>query len=114
MLIHPSGMRAELKEKMRGGEGTVKLLHLVEKEHMKNARLMAQLTISPGSGIGTHEHSGETEYFIIQKGRGIALDNDREKELNEGDVLITGGGESHNIRNEGPGDLVLLAVIITD
>jgi mannose-6-phosphate isomerase-like protein (cupin superfamily) len=113
MVVHPSEMREEKKDKMRGGEGTVRLLHAVEKENLKNARLMARLTIPADSGIGMHEHTNETEYFFVLKGKGIFLDNGTEKEIGEGDVTVTGGGESHGIRNESPEDLEVIAVIIT-
>jgi mannose-6-phosphate isomerase-like protein (cupin superfamily) len=106
-------MREEFKDKMRGGNGKVKLLHIVEREHLKNARLMAFLTIPPHSGIGLHEHVNETEYFIVLKGVGFVSDNGTEKEIKEGDVLITGGGETHSIWNEGSEDIKLLAIIIT-
>lgn len=112
MLIHPSEMRTELKEKMRGGEGAVKMTHLVEPEKLKNARLIARLTLTPGSGIGTHEHNGETEYYIIQKGSGSVSDNGIVKDVKPGDVLVTGNGDSHSITNTGTGDLELIAVII--
>ncbi|MGA2142019.1 MAG: cupin domain-containing protein [Brevinematales bacterium] len=112
MLIHPSEMRTELKEKMRGGEGTVKMTHLVEPEKLKNARLLARLTIASGSGIGTHEHSSETEYYIIQKGSGSVSDNGIIKDVKPGDVLITGNGDNHSIKNTGQDDLELIAVII--
>ncbi len=113
MIIHPSDMRKEVKENMRGGEGSVNLLHLVEVNRMTNARLMARLTIAPGSGIGVHEHLKETEYFIIEKGKGLFTDNGVEKEIGPGDVLVTGGGESHSINNTGNEDLEFLALIIT-
>ncbi len=113
MVIHPSEMKIDIKEKMREGEGSVKMLHLVEGDKMKNARLLAHLTITPGSSIGTHEHLNETEYYIILKGKGIVLDNGIEKDVSPGDVVVTGGGESHSIRNTGHDDLELLAVIIT-
>ncbi len=113
MLIHPSEMRKELKEKMRGGEGSVSLLHYVEGPVMKNARLLARLTIAPGSGVGSHEHLNETEYFIIQKGTGTVNDNGVVKEIKQGDVMVTGNGETHSISNTGSSDLELLALIIT-
>jgi mannose-6-phosphate isomerase-like protein (cupin superfamily) len=113
MIIHPAEMRKEVKEKMRGGEGSVHLQHLVEANRMTNARLLARLTIAPGSGIGEHEHLTETEYYIIEKGRGTVNDNGVDKEIGPGDVIVTGGGEAHSIRNTGTEDLEFLAVIVT-
>ena len=113
MIIHPSEMRVEFKEKMRGGEGTISITHLVEPERLKNARLLAILSIKPTYSIGLHQHNGETEYFIILKGAGTVVDNGVRKEIETGDILITGNGENHSITNTGSSDLELMSIIIT-
>jgi mannose-6-phosphate isomerase-like protein (cupin superfamily) len=114
MLIHPAEMKKEVREKMRGGEGRIIITHLADPGRLKNARLFASLIIPPGSGIGTHEHAGETEYFYILKGSGSVLDNGVLKEVQPGDVMITGNGDTHSITNAGTADLELLAIIITN
>ena len=106
-------MNTEIKKNMRGGEGEITLLHMVEKERMKNARLLSKITIPPGAGIGEHEHVNETEYYIILKGMGIVNDDGVEKEAIPGSVIITGGGAKHSIKNTGNTDLEMIAVIIT-
>jgi mannose-6-phosphate isomerase-like protein (cupin superfamily) len=113
MLIKKDRMQTEIKKNMRGGEGEVHLLHLVDKELLKNARLLSKITIPPGAGIGEHEHLNETEYFIITSGSGIVNDDGVEKEVAEGNVIITGGGAKHSIRNTGSSDLEMIAIIIT-
>ena len=113
MVIHPSEMRKEVRERLRGGDGSVSMLHLVEGDRMTNARLLARLTMPPGSSIGEHAHMTETEYYIVEKGSGIVNDNGVDKEIGPGDVVVTGGGDSHSIRNNGNEDLEFLAVIVT-
>ena len=55
-----------------------------------------------------------TEYYIILKGKGIVNDNGLEKEIFTGDVIITGNGAKHSIRNISNESLELIAVIILD
>jgi len=113
MVIHQSEMKAEQKEGMRGGEGTVSLLHYVDGATMKNARLLSKIVIPPGASIGNHSHESETEYFIILEGTGSVDDDGVKKTVSAGDVVATGGGATHGIANAGTVPLVMVAVIVT-
>jgi mannose-6-phosphate isomerase-like protein (cupin superfamily) len=106
-------MNVEIRKNMRGGEGEVTITNIVNKEELKNARLLAYISIPVGASIGEHEHKDETEYYIILIGRGEVEDNGSLEEVQEGDVVITGGGASHSIKNIGSTELNMLAVIIT-
>ncbi len=113
MIIHRHEMKVELKERMRDGEGTTTLIHLVEGSTMKNARLLSEVTLPPGASIGEHRHDSETEYYIILEGTGLVKDNGIDKPVKAGDVVVTGDGASHSIKNNGAEPLKLIAVIIT-
>jgi len=113
MIVHRKDMRVELKEKMRGGDGTTSLVHFVEAADMKNARLMSEVTLPPGASIGEHSHENETEYYIILSGIGSVVDDGIEKPISAGDVIITGNGSSHSIANKGKAPLVFHAFIVT-
>jgi quercetin dioxygenase-like cupin family protein len=106
-------MKTEIKEKMRGGEGSVQLVHLADCENEKNIRLLAEITLKPGCSIGRHSHDNETEYFIILSGKGTVDDNGESKEVKAGDTVITGNGAAHSISNSGNEDLIMNAVIVT-
>jgi len=71
-------------------------------------------TIPPEAGIGTHTHSGETEYFFIIEGNATVNDNGVTTIVHPGDVLITGGGALHNIENHTAEPVRLVAVIVTE
>ena len=114
MIIKRTEMKSETRKEMRGGHGEVEILHMVDSASMKNARLMAELTLSPGSGIGSHQHDKETEYYIITEGSGIVIEDDGEKSVQKGDIVITGNGQSHSIKNTGNDPLKFIAVIITE
>ena len=107
--------RTELREKMRGGSGAVKIEHFWEpKTEMRGAnRMAARLTLPPGASIGFHRHENEEEIFVIVKGQAEADDNGTRVLLGPGDTLLTGNGAGHGIRNTGDGDLEIVAVIAT-
>jgi len=113
MIIHRNAMKVELKERMRDGEGTTTLVHLVDGSTMKNARLLSEVTLPPGASIGEHRHDSETEYYIILEGTGLVKDNGVDTPIKAGDVVVTGDGASHSIKNSGTEPLKLIAVIIT-
>jgi mannose-6-phosphate isomerase-like protein (cupin superfamily) len=113
MVIQRQNMITEIKEKMRGGDGSAKIVHLVNCENEKNIRLLAELTLQPGSSVGNHSHETETEYFLILSGSGTVNDDGTETPVKAGDVVITGNGASHSISNTGTVPLVLHAVIVT-
>jgi len=113
MVRSKNEMNTELREHMRDGNGTVSVTHLVEKDDLHNCRLMAKIELPIGASIGPHTHHGETEYYIILEGEGIVTEAEGETAVGAGDVVITGNGESHSIRNAGTHPLFMVAVIIT-
>lgn len=106
-------MKTEVKEKMRGGEGSVSFVHLADCEHEKNIRMLAELTLQPGSSIGRHSHENETEYFTVLSGSGTINDNGTDVQVKAGDSIVTGNGAFHGVVNSGSVPLVLHAVIVT-
>ena len=113
MIVHRNEMKVEQKDRMRGGEGTLFLTHFVAENTQKNARLAGEFTLPPGSSIGVHRHDKETEYFIFLEGTGTVSDNGVESPIQKGDVLITGNGGSHSVKNTGQVPLIFNAIIVT-
>ena len=114
MIIRRETMKKELVEKMRGGEGTVEITHLVAGDDLPHARLMADITLPVGAGIGEHEHTNETEFYILTEGEGVVRDNGNDQPVRAGEVVITPNGSSHSIVNTGTVPLKMIAVIILD
>ena len=113
MLIQPSQMIPEVREKMRGGAGHVNLAQVVTGERLpKNVRLSAVITLQPGCSIGWHVHEKETEVFFIASGKGVANDNGETRPIAAGDVLVTPDGCGHAIENNGSLPLVFFAIIV--
>jgi mannose-6-phosphate isomerase-like protein (cupin superfamily) len=99
---------------MRGGKGDVSLAMLPNDALASHLRLFSELTIPPEAGIGTHAHSGETEYFFIIEGNATVNDNGAVTTVYPGDVLVTGGGAAHSIENHTAEPVRLVAVIVTE
>ena len=103
----------ELREHMRGGEGTV-ILDTVPAEALPaHTRLAGVITLEKGCSIGSHAHEGETEIFVFHSGVGCVNDNGEDKPVGPGDVVLTGGGATHGVTNTGEENLVFTAVIVT-
>jgi len=113
MITNRSEMKIENKEKMRDGSGITTITHLVNCENERNVRLIAEITLPPGASIGEHRHDSETEYYLILSGSGLVNDSGKEITVKAGDVIVTGGGASHSIANNGDKPLVFHAVIVT-
>ncbi len=113
MVIKSADRKTEIREHLRGGAGNVEMIHTFPQEALKNCRLFCEIDIPAGAGIGDHDHVNETEYYVILEGKGIVNDNGTEIEVGSGDVIATGNGARHSIRNTARVPLRLLAVIIT-
>ncbi len=113
MIKHPHEMLYRERQ-IRGGNGECQTLDLQMQEEMPHCRVFTQFTLKKGVSIGEHVHEGETEYYWILSGEGIVTESDGEKVVRSGDLVITGNGASHAIRNEQDEPLVFLALIILD
>ncbi len=113
MVINPKDMKVEEIVHMRDGEGTVVKTTIAPAAPDMHLRLLARFLIRKGCSIGQHSHNGEVEYYYILSGQGIVTEDDGERTVNPGDVVITGWGQGHSIRNEKDQDLEFMAVINT-
>jgi mannose-6-phosphate isomerase-like protein (cupin superfamily) len=113
MVVRRSQMSHEQREKMRGGDGVIQITNLLESGKLPHGRLLAELTIPPGASIGVHAHGEETEYFIILSGQGLVADNGTDTMVSAGDLVSTGGGATHGIRNTTTEPLRLIALILS-
>ncbi len=103
----------ELRENMRGGDGTVEVTNFVTVEELNNkGRLFGKIVLKSGCGIGYHVHETDSELFYIIKGTAIYDDNGTKTTLHAGDVTLTPAGTGHSIKNEGDEDVELIALIV--
>ncbi len=107
---------AEIREKMRGGEGSVQIIDLLPPEFSnEKCRLFAKIVLPPKASIGFHNHVGEFEAYYIISGKAVTQDGSaNEHTLDPGDGMYTGFGSGHSIRNDEDHDLVFIALILMD
>jgi len=106
--------RQESTENRFGGNGTVHLNHIVEKNEMlANCRLFARITLNQGCSIGYHAHNDEEEVYYILSGQGVVNDNGTIYTVNPGDSVLTGNGASHSIENQCAEPMEMVAVVLT-
>ena len=113
MIKKGSTFTTELRENMRGGDGTVEMTGFVTPDELNNkGRLFGTIKLKPGCGIGYHVHENESELFYIMKGTATYSDNGEICTLCAGDVAINTPGTGHSIKNEGNEDVELVALIV--
>ncbi len=114
MIRTTSSYATEIREKMRGGSGRVKIetLWTPGAELKSKTRLCARMTLEPGSSIGYHDHVGEEEIYCIVSGRGLVTENSEKIPVAAGDTVLTGNGAGHAVEAVGTEPLVILATIM--
>ncbi len=94
-------------------EGTIyKEMVLTPAEMMDKALMFSRIVIPAGSCIKEHPHNPEAEIYYILEGEVEVTENGAKAILHSGDVVFTGGGDTHSIKNIGTTDAVFMAVIL--
>jgi len=113
MIRRSSEMREESIHELKGGRGTLKLFHILEKDELSGkGRLCTREIIPPGNSVGFHKHEADFELYYVLEGEGLVNDNGFETTIRKGDAVRTGHGESHAIKNVGDRDLELITLIL--
>ncbi|MCR4925434.1 MAG: cupin domain-containing protein [Clostridiales bacterium] len=114
MIKRKSEMVDEVRENMKGGQGSAIVTEVMKKgEYKGNARLVATITLNQNCSIGEHLHEGEEEIFYILEGEAEYNDNGNIVTLKQGDSCICVGGQKHSVANKNKEILKLFAVILT-
>lgn len=106
MIIDFKNLTPNVVEKMRNGEGSVKLV-----KYADDTNSVVRITISKGSSIGWHIHEGDQEIIYVISGKGRCIEDDKEYELIPGLANYCAKGKNHSIKNIYDEDLELFAVI---
>ena len=93
--------------------GTInKEIILTPEEMLDKAYMFNRIIVPAGSSIKEHAHQPDAEIYYILEGEVCVTDNGKEAILHSGDVVFTGNGVTHSIKNIGTTDAVFLAVIL--
>ena len=94
------------------GHITVRNLINTRDELNDKGRCWAHTTVLPHSGIGYHEHHGESELYYFYSGKGEFNDNGTIVPIEAGDVTITYDGQGHGVNNPYDEPLEIIALIL--
>lgn len=114
-MVRPADKcEVEYREKMRDGEGVVKLTNFIASpnEMSGKGRMFSKITLEPGCGIGYHEHTGDRELFYILSGTAEYNDNGAVTTVRAGDVTVCPSHTGHSIANRSDEPVELIAVIV--
>ena len=114
MIRRADECKAEYREHMRDGDGTVMLTSFISgpEELNDKGRLFSKITLEPGCSIGFHIHEKDSELFYILKGNAEYNDNGTIVPVSAGDVTICPTGTGHGIANRTDETVELVAVIV--
>lgn len=113
MIRKNEEFKPDLRENMRGGDGTVEVTNLVsDKDLNDKGRLFGTIVLKPGCGIGYHIHENDTELFYVLEGKATYSDNGEIKEIAKGDLAICPAGTGHSVKNDSDENVVLMALIV--
>ena len=96
-----------------GGAGYMLKEALITAEQMgEHCTMFHKVTIPVGCALGYHEHHGNTEAYYMLTGKGLYLDNDKEYEIEAGDVVFCEEGNGHGLTNTGDEDITFVALVL--
>lgn len=94
------------------GEITVRNLLNGPEEMSNKGRVFGHTTVYPGSEIGYHVHSGDSETYYILSGKGEYNDNGTIVSIEAGDVAYCAPGEGHGLKCTGNEPIEMIALIL--
>lgn len=113
MIRREAEMRTLVREHLRGGEGTIENIMILEPEQMLGkCTLCAKFFFAPGTSIGEHAHVDDAEIYYVLEGELTVVEDGVEHILKPGDVAFTANGASHKVENRTTQQAVMLAVIL--
>ncbi len=78
----------------------------------QSERLLVGLNaFEPGQEHALHAHGGMDKLYSVIEGSGLFLLEGEAVRMGPGDLLVAPEGVPHGIRNDGPGRLLVLAVL---
>ena len=114
MIRRKEDMRVQERANIRGGNGVIQTLHLLEPEEFAaKGTLCSIMTFEPGYSIGVHPHGPDGEIYYVLEGELEATEQGVTTVLRQGDVMFTTNGDTHSICNKTEAVARLLAIVIS-
>ena len=113
MVIRKENQRLQVRDNVRGGNGTLENRHIIEPDAMfGSATLFTEFFFDPGDSIGVHAHDNDAEVYYMLEGSATIIDDGVETVLNPGDAQFCADGHTHGIYNHTDKDAAFLAIIV--
>ena len=116
MIIYKQDRERQDRCDVRGGHGMTHQWDMFTGENVvapENYELLTEIKHEPGTRVGLHQHTENSEVYYILEGTAWYNDNGTEVILHEGDTAICNRGEWHAIGNPTDKTMRFLAVIIS-
>ena len=68
-------------------------------------------SFEPGQEHALHAHEGQDKLYLLLEGQALVQIGDASQQLSAGDVAFAPSGVVHAIRNDGPGRLIVMAIL---
>lgn len=109
MKVTPADQVEEKTVDMPGAHGCSVRWLVSESDGAPNFA-MRQFEVAPGGYTPRHSHPYEHEVYVLQ-GQGTVLDDDQERPLKTGDVVLVRPDEIHQFRNTGEAPMRFLCLV---
>ena len=112
MVKYKKDLRIARTENVRGGNGEVEMMHLFENDELLgHTQLFSLTTLDPGDSVGYHQHTDNSEVYVMLEGEAVVTEDGKTYVLNTGDVEYCPCGHHHGIENKSDQIARFVAVI---
>ena len=113
MFVKKDQIPQNLENAPMGGEGLLLLDKMSLAVNLPGViKTFAKATLTPGSEVGYHVHTTDSEAYYILSGVGEYTENGKTYRVSAGDVSYTPMGEGHGIKNVGTENLEFVTLIL--
>lgn len=106
MIIDLNAIDEQTLEHFKGGEGAYRARMFSD----ESAKIMKGRLV-PGSGIGYHKHTGNSEIIYVLQGEAEVCFDGKTSMLHPGQVHYCPENHEHSLTNRGTEDVVFFAVV---
>ena len=85
---------------------------ITEAQMGEHCTMFHNVTIPVDCELGYHEHHGNTEAYYMLTGKGLYTDDDKQYEIEAGDVVFCEEGHGHGLKNTGDVDISFVALVL--